>query len=79
MNQTQCWITWIHQFLKEFVARFGAGTIFATFCDVMSTERMSEERKKLSRIRAMIVIYMLMYGESQRAHLFQVASSITLQ
>ena len=64
---------------ERICSQAGAGTIFATFCDVMSTERMSEERKKLNRIRAMVVIYMLMYGQSQIANLFQVALSRTLQ
>ena len=40
---------------------------------------MSTERKKLSKLRTMVVIYIMIYSQSQRSNAFQVALSRTLQ
>ena len=57
----------------------GAGKLFATIYQSMCTERMSESRVCLNKSRTMVIIYMLIYGQSQKANSFQVALSRTLR
>ena len=45
----------------------------------MWSERMSEERKHLCSVRTMVVIYIMLYSQSQKCNSFQVALSRTLQ
>ena len=40
---------------------------------------MSTERKQLSKLRTMVIIYIMVYSQSQRSNSFQVALSRTLQ
>ena len=40
---------------------------------------MSDERKNLTKLQAMVVIYIMMYSHSQRANWFQVTLARTLQ
>ncbi len=47
--------------------------------DAICHERMSHERKHLSSIRTMVIIYIMMYSRSQKSNSFQVALSRTLQ
>ena len=64
---------------EKLCKKVGAENLFLLIYDAMCCEKMSEDRKKLNRIRSMVVIYMMMYGQSQRANWFQVALSRTLQ
>ena len=45
----------------------------------METDRQSSRRKEINELRAMSIIYTLMYGQSQQANWFQVATARTLQ
>ncbi len=57
----------------------GAGNLFQSLYDTMTTDRMSEERQNLTKLRAMVIIYIMIYSQSQRANWFQVSLSRTLQ
>ena len=57
----------------------GAGKLFATIYPSMYTERMSENRVRLNKSRTMVIIYMLIHGQSQKANSFLIALSRTLR
>ena len=57
----------------------GAHKIFDAMTDSMSTDRQSNKRKNLNELRAVSVIYTLIYGQSQQANWFQVATARTLK
>ena len=40
---------------------------------------MSDERQELTKVRVMVVIYIMIYSQSQRANWFQVSLARTLQ
>ena len=56
----------------------GAFKIFPFILNAICVERMSESRRELNRIRAMVIIYMMVFGQPQKANWFQVALSRTL-
>ena len=51
------------------------------FCiyNAICTEQMSDERKNLAKVRTMVIIYIMVYSQSQRCNSFQIALSRTLQ
>ena len=57
----------------------GAWNLFSCINDAICSDRMSTERKHLSKLRTMVVIYTMMYSQSQRSNAFQVALSRTIQ
>ena len=57
----------------------GAENLYHCIKDAICHERMSHERKHLSSIRTMVIIYIMMYSRSQKSNSFQVALSRTLQ
>ena len=57
----------------------GAANLFSTLYNAMSSYRMSDERQKLTKVRVMVVIYIMIYSQSQRANWFQVSLARTLQ
>ena len=58
----------------------GAKTaLFFLLCDAICTEQMSDERKDLVKVRTMVIIYIMVYSQSQRCNSFQIALSRTLQ
>ena len=57
----------------------GAKNIFQYIFEAMRTERQTNERIEANKKRTVAIIYMLMYGQSQRANWFQVALGRTLQ
>eukprot|EP00794_Sanderia_malayensis_P002757 gene2757-3187_t len=57
----------------------GAHTIFDDILGAMTTDRQTLERRQLNEKRAVSIIYGLVYGQSQRANWFQVATARTLQ
>ncbi len=57
----------------------GALKIFDVILDAMSSERYSEQRKSLNEKRALSIIYVMLYGQSQAANWFQVATTRTLK
>ena len=57
----------------------GAENLYRCIKDAICHERMSHERKHLSSIRTMVIIYIMMYSRSQKSNSFQVALSRTLQ
>ena len=69
-------ITDLAQF-KKLCIDAGATTIFETIFESMSTARQTAERKKLIEKRAVSIIYSLVYGQSQRANWFHVATART--
>ena len=64
---------------EKFCNEVGAGMIFKKIHESMCSERMSESRHSLNKLRTMVIIYMLIYGRCQRANSFQVALSRTLK
>ena len=59
--------------------QIGAEKLLQVLYDCMSSERMSDERKNLTRLRAIVVIHIMMYSRSQRSNSFQVTLARTLQ
>ena len=57
----------------------GAFKIFDVILDAMSSERQSEQRKRLNEKRALSIIYVMLYGQSQAANWFQIATTRTLK
>ncbi len=57
----------------------GALKIFDVILNAMSSERHSEQRKSLNEKRALSIIYVMLYGPSQAANWFQVATTRTLK
>ena len=57
----------------------GATTIFKIILGAMATDRQTPERRQLNEKRAVSIIYSLVYGQSQRANWFQVATARTLK
>ena len=55
----------------------GAENLYRCIKDAICSERMSDERKHLSQVRTMVVIYIMVYSQSQRSNSFQVALSQT--
>lgn len=64
---------------KELCKNAGANNIFDALLNAMTTERQSDNRKSLNELRAMSIIYTLIYGQSQQANWFQVATTRTLK
>ena len=64
---------------EKFCNEASAGMIFKKINESMCSERMSESRYSLNKLRTMVIIYMLIYGRCQRANSFQVALSRTLK
>ncbi len=57
----------------------GAKNLYSCINDAICSDRMSSERRHLSKLRTMVVIYIMIYSQSQRSNAFQVALSRTLQ
>ena len=64
--------------MEQICQEAGAINLFSTIYVSMVTERHSSNRKKLNRSRTVVIIYMLLYGLSQRNNWFQVALARTL-
>ena len=64
---------------EQICKQVGAENLFHTLCAAMTSGRMSEERKHLTKLRSMVVIYIMMYSLSQRSNWFQVTLARTLQ
>eukprot|EP00794_Sanderia_malayensis_P020709 gene20709-22741_t len=56
----------------------GATKIFPFIFNSLCSERMSKSRQDLNRVRTMVIICMMVYGQSQKANWFQVTLSRTL-
>ena len=58
----------------------GAENLYACIRNaICSNHKMSAERKQLSSLRTMVIIYIMIYSQSQKANSFQVALCRTLQ
>ena len=64
---------------EKICKQVGAENLFNLLVDTMSSEKMSSERKNLAKLRAMVVTYIMMYSQSQKANWFQVTLARTLQ
>ncbi len=56
----------------------GAENLYFCIYDAICTEQMSDERKNLVKDRIMMIIYIMVYSQSQRCNSFQIALSRTL-
>ena len=57
----------------------GATSIYEMILGAMATDRQTPGRRHLNEKRAVSIMYSLVYGQSQRANWFQVATARTLQ
>ena len=57
----------------------GANNHYKCIRDSISSDNMSEECKQLSGIRTMVIIYIMMYSQSQKSNAFQIALSRILE
>ena len=57
----------------------GAENLYNCINNAICSNRMSTERKQLSKLRTMVIIYIMVYSQSQRSNSFQVALSRALQ
>ncbi|XP_028405775.1 uncharacterized protein LOC114528351 [Dendronephthya gigantea] len=64
---------------EQVCLQIGAEKLFNKLCNAMSLSRMSAERKHLTKLRTMVVIYIMMFSQSQKANWFQVTLARTLQ
>eukprot|EP00112_Aurelia_sp_Birch-Aquarium-sp1_P025550 Seg855.2 transcript_id=Seg855.2/GoldUCD/mRNA.D3Y31 product="hypothetical protein" protein_id=Seg855.2/GoldUCD/D3Y31 len=64
---------------ESFCEQAGAKKLFSSIYNAMISEKMSKNRKDLSKVRTMVIIYMMVYRQSQKANSFQVTLSRTLQ
>lgn len=64
---------------EEVCQQIGAEKLFNKLYNAMSLSRMSAERKHLTKLRTMVVIYIMMFSQSQKANWFQVTLARTLQ
>ena len=67
------------QMFEKICSDAGAHNLYKCIRDAIYSHNMSEERKHLSGIRTMVIIYIMMYSQSQKSNAFQVALSRTLQ
>ena len=49
---------------KGICMEVGATSLFSTIHDAMSSDRMSDERQELTKLRVMVVMYTMMYSQS---------------
>ena len=63
---------------QDICIQVGAASLFKTLYDAMSSTRMSDERQQLTKLRVMVVPYLMMYSKSQGANWFQVSLARTL-
>lgn len=57
----------------------GAENIYMCIKDAICSDRMTDERLHLSSIRTMVIIYIMVFSQSQKSNSFQIALSRTLQ
>ena len=53
----------------------GAGNLHGCIYNAISSDRMSTERKQLSKLRTMVIIYIMVYSQSRSKWLCQEPSS----
>ena len=65
---------------EQMCKNVGAHNLYNCIKDAICSEKMSDERKHLSEVRTMVIIYIMVYSKSQKSNSFQVAlSRILLQ
>lgn len=64
---------------EKICKQVGAESLFNVLSAAMTTERMSDERKHLTKLRTMVIIYIMIYSLSQKANWFQVTLARTLE
>ena len=57
----------------------GVENLFSSLLEAMTSYRMSHQRQGLPKLRAMVVIYIMLYFQSQRGNRFQISLARTLQ
>ena len=56
----------------------GAQNVFPCIYNAICVERMSDNRLTLNKIRTMVIMYIMVFGQSQKCNWFQIALSRTL-
>ena len=64
---------------QEICAQAGVANLFSILNNAMSSTRTSDERQQLTKLRVMVVLYIIMYSSSQRANWLQLSLARTLQ
>ena len=65
---------------EQMCKNVGDDNLYNCIKDATCSEKMSDERKHLSEVRTMVIIYIIVYSKSQKSNSFQVAlSRILLQ
>ena len=64
---------------RQLCREAGSLNLYDTIIGAMRNERQSEQRQLLNERRAVSIIYMMMYGQSQQANWFQVATARTVK
>ena len=68
------------QAFEQMCKNVGADNLYNCIKDAICSEKMSDERKHLSEVCTMVIIYIMVYSKSQKSNSFQVAlSRILLQ
>ena len=57
----------------------GAGELYSCIQEAIMLDQMSEKRKNLNKMRTMVIMYIMLYSQSQKCNSFQVTLSRTLQ
>ena len=57
----------------------GAEKLYSCIQEAIMLDQISEKRKNLNKMRTMVIIYIMLYSQSQKCNAFQVALSRTLQ
>ena len=64
---------------QEICKQAGAENLFPTLLRAMSSNCMSDDRQGLTKLRVMVVVYIMLYSQSQRVNWFQQSLARTLQ
>ena len=64
---------------KNLCIEAGSLKLYNTITEAVKNDRQSEQRQILNERRAISIIYMMMYGQSQQANWFQVATARTVK
>ena len=56
-----------------------AGELYSCIQESIMLDQMSEKRKNLNKIRTMVIMYIMLYSQSQKCNSFQVTLSRTLE
>ena len=64
---------------QDICRQVGVASLFSSLHDAINSNRMSDERQELTKMRVVVVIYIMMYSQSQRPNWFHVFLARTLK